>query len=58
MNNDTRQQQYQYDAAELDRVLRDYQHPDGHCEINVKIQNGFVHLIETTHKRKPEKVTK
>jgi hypothetical protein len=52
---DNRKTQYQYDAAELDRVLRKYQTPEGHCEIAVKIQNGFISLIETTHKSKPQK---
>jgi len=49
--------QHQADAAEVVRALRDYQHGEGHCEILIKVQNGQVTLIETTHKRKPPKVS-
>ncbi len=55
---DQREKQYEADAAELVRVLREYQHPDGHCEVSVKVQNGFVTLIEDKRKRKPQKVDK
>jgi len=53
---DKRERQYQVDSAELDRILSDYQNPEGHCEINVKVQNGFVVIIEDVRKRKPAKV--
>lgn len=53
MSNNT---QHEADAAEVVRALRDYQHGDGHCEIVVKVQNGCVVMIETTHKRKPPRV--
>lgn len=54
---DKRQEQYQVDSAELVRILREYQNPEGHCEINVKVQNGLIVLIEDVRKRKPMKVT-
>jgi len=52
-----RDAQYQADTAELVRVLREYQHGDGHCEITVSVQNGFVTLIRDARKRKPPKVS-
>lgn len=53
---DKREAQYRTDAEELARVLREYQHGDGHCRITVQVQNGFVTLIEDTQKRKPRRV--
>ena len=53
---DNRNLQYEADLAEMARVVREYQTSDGHCEISVKVQHGFITLIEDTRKRKPEKV--
>lgn len=53
---DKREQQYRVDETELVRILREYQHNDGHCEITVSVQHGFVTLIRDERKRKPHKV--
>jgi len=53
---DKRSKQYEADTAELVRVLREYQHSDGHCELTVSVQHGFVTLIRDERKRKPPKV--
>lgn len=53
---DKRSAQYEADTAELVRVLREYQNADGHCELTVSVQHGFVTLIRDERKRKPPKV--
>mgnify|MGYP006427189891 CR=1 FL=1 len=56
MQKNDKHEQHDADAAELYRVLRDYQTADGHCEITVRMQHGYITLIETTEKRKPPKI--
>jgi len=53
---DKNQAQHEADAAELVRVLREYQHAEGHCEITVSVQHGHITLIRDERKRKPPKV--
>ena len=55
MNDSQRRRQYQLDREELERAVGEYQHPNGHAEITVKIQHGLVTVIEDVRKRKPRK---
>lgn len=51
-----RRKQYEADLSELASVLREYQHSNGHCELTVSVQHGFITLIRDERKRKPPKV--
>lgn len=55
MSESNRERQYEADKRTVEEVVREYQHAEGHAEITVKIQHGFVTLVEDTQKRKPPK---
>jgi len=56
MSEGRRERQHQHDREQVEKALAKHQNPDGNVEITVRVQDGFVILIETTEKWKPEKL--
>ena len=58
MSEGKRERQHQHDQEQVRQALAKHQDPYGNVEITVRVQDGFVTLIQTTEKWKPEKIEK